>query len=600
MDRNTNTSRCISLLIILISFITGFSCTREDPEITTEELREHIEYLASGRLEGRYPGTAGDSAAAAYIAGEFRAAGLKLFGKRGYQPFSVVTDLAPGDSNFLYVEGREYEPGIDFSPFSVSSNQPFRGPVVFAGYGFRFSKKNHSWDDYQGMDVSDKWILLLRGNPEMDSTTSVFDEFSGERHKSMLAKDLGAKGIIFVSGKQFDPEDKLTGLAKRENPVGIPVLHVTRDVADHMLNPANTGIVALEQRINRTRKPFSFIPGTEIFATGEVNRTKTRTRNIIGTLKKGDPVTEKPWIMIGAHYDHLGWGGEGTSSRKPDTIAIHPGADDNASGVASMIEIAEKIASDPQADDLYLLCVAFGAEEMGLIGSGYFVDHPAVPLEQVNLMINLDMIGRLGPANKLQAGGTGTAREFEQTLKHSGAGSIELVKSREGYGPSDHASFYRKNIPVLFFSSGPHADYHTPADRTDKINHQGLKAISEYIAGILFRIPEMEDPFTFQEAGPKVRYEGRHGRRIALGIMPDFTSTPDTEGMRVDLVIEGKPAAGGGMKKGDLITAIDGDPVNDIYEYMYRLSKLEKGQSVVVTVKRKGEYIDLLIELQMP
>jgi hypothetical protein len=290
-------------------------------------------------------------------------------------------------------------------------------------------------------------------------------------------------------------------------------------------------------------------------------------------------------------------GGEGSSSRNPDTLAVHNGADDNASGVAALIEIAEKISNTPGGASHSFLFIAFGAEEMGLLGSKHYLDNPVLPLDSTLFMLNLDMVGRMKD-RQLLVGGIGTASEFRAIVESSGTeDSLVLELMEEGYGASDHSSFYSRSLPVLFVTTGGHTDYHTPDDDVDFLNLEGMISTSSFITNVIARIDKMDSELNFQEAGPFSQYSPRKKRRIALGIMPDFTDTDDKNGMRVDIVYPGQPAHVGGMKKGDHITAIEGLPVNGIYDYMFRLSKIMKGQVIIVTVKRGEQEIDLLVQL---
>ena len=332
-------------------------------------------------------------------------------------------------------------------------------------------------------------------------------------------------------------------------------------------------------------------------AAAEVKPSMTTTYNVIAYLEGSDPVRKDDYIVMGAHYDHLGFGGPGSSSRKQDTTGVHNGADDNASGVAALIEIAEKLAGGEERPSNSFLFIAFGAEEMGLLGSKYYVNNPLLPLDRARIMLNMDMVGRLRD-QQLQVGGIGTAAESEEiVLEHAASDKLKISTTREGYGASDHSSFYAKDLPVLFITTGAHTDYHTPEDDVEYINISGMIDVASYVGDIAGYIDGLESPLSFREAGPKVQYSGRHSRRIALGIMPDFTDNDEIPGMRVDFVTPGKPAYIGGMQKGDYIMAIEGKTINGIYDYMYRLSKVSKGQIIVVTVMREDQTLDLLVQL---
>jgi hypothetical protein len=291
-------------------------------------------------------------------------------------------------------------------------------------------------------------------------------------------------------------------------------------------------------------------------------------------------------------------GGTGSGSRVPDTVAVHHGADDNASGVGMMLELAEKFALTEGSHKKSIICVAFTGEEEGLLGSKYFVDHPGIDLSKVNAMVNLDMVGRLQETNVLQISGVGTAEGFRDLVySESDTSVIKLTLSDEGYGPSDHSSFYGKNIPVLFYSTGAHLDYHTPSDTYDKVNYKGMVSISSLIFNVIEKLASSTERLKFREAGPKIE-QGRPMRRkgVTLGIMPDFAGNVKN-GLRADFVTPGKPAALGGMKKGDIITSINGKTVNNIQDYMFRMSQLKHGQTISVEILRDGDKMVLLIQL---
>ena len=590
----------IKSAFLLLAVLALYSCavTKQDPEISIAELSGHISFLASDSLKGRYPGTPEDSITAIYIAGEFKKAGLKLLTSNGLQPFEFATDLRYGENNYL--EGKDFQGTVqsDFVPFSFSSRSSLDAEVIFAGYGFDISQQDLKWNDYKDINVSGKWVLLLRGHPEADSSASLFDNYGNDRDKVMTAKDFGAAGVILVSGVSFDPEDKLVSLKKKEFSTGIPVLQVTRSLANQILKQSSNTIEELEKELKNKREPHSFLIGTSVKASTDLEINKDTTYNVTGYLEGTDPVLKNQYIILGAHYDHLGMGGTGSTSREPDTSAVHYGADDNASGIAAIIEIAEKLTQESPSQSCSYLFIAFGAEEMGLLGSKYFIEHSPVPSNNIRMMINLDMIGRL-KSRPVQISGTGTALETDSLLNELlRQDSLGISRNPEGSGPSDHASFYAKDIPVLFFTSGPHPDYHTPADHPDSIDLDGMLAISRFVYDFMLNLGMMDSSLTFREAGPKVRPDWKNGRfKVTLGIMPDFMDSDDHAGMRVDMVSPGRPAALGGMKKGDYIIAIDGKPVENVYDYMFRMSKVTAGQQIIVSVLRNEEKLDLLIQL---
>jgi hypothetical protein len=290
-------------------------------------------------------------------------------------------------------------------------------------------------------------------------------------------------------------------------------------------------------------------------------------------------------------------GGPGSSSRRPDTIAVHNGADDNASGVSALLEIAGKLKNNQALLRRSVILVAFGAEEMGLLGSKYFVNHPPVALSQMDAMVNLDMVGRLDTLKGIQIGGTGTSVEADSLIRLcNNHDRFKLILNQEGSGPSDHSSFYGKNIPVFFITTGAHQDYHTPDDDVERINFPGLTSVTEFAYRLILDIDNNPRKLAYREAGPKETPTANYRFKVTLGFMPDFSST-DVEGVRVDFVTKGKAAERGGIKNGDIITAIDGLAVKNIYDYMYRLSKLSKNQIISVELLRNGQKEVLIIHL---
>ncbi len=585
--------------VIFLIFILSLSCNRgRNPAVTTQELEEHIKYLASDSLKGRETGTKGDSLAAEYIRSQFVSAGLEPLSGDGFQRFKVTDKVIPGNKNFLIFNGNEYNSGKDFAPFSFSSNSALESDVVFAGYGFNINNDTLKWNDYENADIRGKWVLILRGDPEPEKTVSGFIPFSRDRDKALSAKDMGAAGVLLVSGPVFDPEDKFEPLSTADYSLEIPVLQIKREVADILLRKSKATISNLEARLIKTRKPDSFKTGEKINAGSEVLMEKSETRNVVMILPGEDELLKNEYLVFGAHFDHLGMGGPGSSSRAVDTIAVHHGADDNASGVSEMIELAEKFAMTKGSHKRSLVFAAFTGEEEGLLGSKYFVENPGIDLTKVNVMINLDMIGRMQETNTLQVGGVGTAEGLKDLLiSLTDTSRLKLTFSEEGYGPSDHSSFYGKNIPVLFYSTGAHLDYHTPSDTWDKINYKGMVSISDEIFSVAEKLSNTSERLQFRESGPRTDVSRTVRRRgVTLGIMPDFAGNV-RNGLRADFVTPGKPAALGGMKKGDIITSINGMSVNNIQDYMYRMGQLKHGQTISVEILRNNKKEVLLIQL---
>lgn len=586
----------ISRLSILTIFVVVLSSCNRYQRITQYELRNHIRYLASDSLKGRLTGSTGDSLAAEYIRQDLASNGLVPLKGDGWQRFKITKKVTPGEGNTLKIDRFGYMTGIDFAPLPFSSNDSLNSEVVFAGYGISLKSDTLQWDDYAGTNVKGKWVLLLRADPEHEKGGGAFANFSADRDKSMVAKDMGAAGILLVSGTTLDPDDKFEQAEAEGFSLGLPAFHIKRSLANIILSGSGKNIDSLEKQINRKRQPLTFATKSRVNGNAALVRETAGTRNVVMVLHGEDPELEKEYLILGAHFDHLGMGGPGSGSRKPDTVAIHNGADDNASGVAMMLELAEKFAKNTGSHRRSIICVAFSGEEEGLLGSKQFVNDPLIDLSKVNAMINLDMLGRLNEDKTLQVSGVGTAAGLKElVIAQSDTTEIKLALSDEGYGPSDHSSFYGKDIPVLFYFTGAHADYHTPEDTYDKINYDGMVKISKLIYNVALRLANADSTLQFREAGPKgpsvTRMKG-----VTLGIMPDFAGVIKN-GLRADFVTPGRPAALGGMKKGDIIISIEGKPVNNIQDYMFRMQQVKKGQKISVEVLRNDKKIGLLIQL---
>lgn len=593
--------RIFGKLAVVLIILIGFSFAKgkiKSPEVTVDELKTHVSYLASDALKGRRTGTEGDSLAAEYIRKELKEIGLVPLHNKGFQRFRVTDKIVSGPANSLNLNGKSLVLNTDFAPFAFSQNDSFNGEVVFAGYGFDINEDSLKWKDYSGLEVKGKVVMLLRADPEIEKNSSPFMRYSKDRDKVLQAKDMGASAVLLVSGKVFDPEDKFEPLARGDQSVGLPAFRISRKIANSILELKKLNIEELEKQMNEKHAPNSFSTGISISGHSDVMQTTIPTRNVVMLLPGSDKILKDQYVVLGAHFDHLGMGGIGSGSRVPDTVAVHYGADDNASGVGMMLELAEKLAENPKSHRRSILVVAFSGEEMGLLGSKKFVEDSGIDLNKVNAMVNMDMVGRLNENSLLQIGGVGTAEPFRKMLTAANDSTVlKLSLSDEGYSPSDHAAFYGKNIPVLFVSSGAHLDYHTPADAYSKINYDGMIKIAGLNYAIISELANMDSKLIFKEAGPKeVAGRGTRRKGVTLGIMPDFAGNVKN-GLRADLITPGRPAAIGGMKKGDIITSINGKPVNNIQDYMFRMGQMKHGETINVEVLRDGKTEVLIIQL---
>ncbi len=506
-------NKIFNLLILLVLISTNLF---SQEEITVKEIDGHIKHLASDQLKGRKPGTPEGKLSAEYIANDFKKSGLKLIAKKGFQYFNIITKVEYGKNNKLKLNKINYQLKKDFVPLSFSANKKLNKEVIFVGYGFDIKTDKLKWNDYENIDVKGKIVMVLRGDPEINKRQSVFIPYSNNRAKLLTAKDKGAIAVLFVSGNQIDSKDKLLkiGKSRSNSRADIAAIHIKRNIADEILKKTKKNILELEKSINKDKKAQSFSTKTKIKFTTDVNYKEAKTQNVVAILEGSDMNLKNEYIVIGAHYDHLGMGGHGSGSRRPDTLAVHNGADDNASGVASILELAEKLSKE-KTHKRSVVFIAFGAEEMGLLGSKFFVKSKLIDTKKIKAMLNFDMVGRFDSKTRnIVISGTGSGKEIEDLLKSKNTSNFSLSFSKEGYGPSDHASFYAEDIPVIYFSTGAHDDYHTPKDDLEFINIDGQKELTNFSYTILVDVINRDKNLTFQEAGPKKK--SKYGRGLKV------------------------------------------------------------------------------------
>ncbi|OFX40452.1 MAG: hypothetical protein A2X08_12480 [Bacteroidetes bacterium GWA2_32_17] len=565
-------------------------------QISENNLRVSISYLASDSLKGRKPGTVGDSLSAFYIRAKFKEYGAIPILDHGFQRFPVITDIIAGKNNILKINDKILKINEDFVPAPFSSNDTIEENIAFVGYGYNIKQDTITWNDYESIDVNAKWVLLFDGKPE-NAEKDVFNKYSKIRTKVLLAKDKGAKGILIISEKTGQNQPFKITFDKTVSDAGVPVIYISWQTAEKIMKENKLNLSELKATLSKNMNPVSKVLKTSVYGVTDLVQIKSPTHNVVAMIEGSDSILKNEYIVIGAHYDHLGMGGKDSGSRMPDTIAVHNGADDNASGVAGILELTRLFAELPTKPKRTLIFVAFSGEEMGLLGSKQFVKEPPVPLKAIKAMFNFDMLGRMKNENpKLSVGGTGTSIETDSIIKLFDINlPFTVSKSPEGYGPSDHASFYKNDIPVFFFCSGLHEDYHTPFDDVEKINFPQEVNLLEFSYKIINAVANTTKPLTFKEAGSKEESTSR-GYKVSMGIIPDIVGSGD-KGLAVDGVKKGSPAEAGGLKKGDIITAINGLQVTNIYDYMTRLNTLKAGQIIDVEVLREGNKEILKVKL---
>ncbi len=662
--------------LFLVACLSGplslLAADAENQEKVASRISDTVRLLASDELEGRGIGTKGIERAAEFIAQEFEKIGLETRVVEGtpYQPFAVTTDaqLGTADANRLSIVGPGEDPSKktesalqfqhDYMPLAAGGSGTFDLPLVFVGYGIT---DNHAeYDDYAGVDVKGKAVIILRHQPLQGDVHSPFGQ-SPSRHayfKTKISNAFahGAAAILFCTGtyetdkqttdahRQWqtsvdtlaaanshfkeiaqpsaeqlaDHRQLVDQLAKQigtyseridaaHDPLlefhragngspdrQMPIFHIRRAALNQILLKAlDSDLATLEAGIDRTGKPDSRpLVDWRLKGQSSVVRSRAQIRNVIGILEGEGPNAEEA-IIIGAHYDHLGYGDE--SSAEIESNEVHNGADDNASGVAALLEVAQRLKNLGKKLPRRIVFIAFTGEERGLLGSAHYIKHPLVPLKDTVAMLNMDMVGRLRD-NKLIIHGTGTAVEFDLLVKRLNAGhNFKVVKKPSGFGPSDHASFYEKKIPVLHFFTGAHQDYHRPGDDFEKVNIEGIERVSLLVADVAASIAEAEGRPVYQKT---------KRARLAGGRWPYFGSRPDygyeKAGIRMAGIAPGSPAERGGLVTGDVIVQFGDAKVATVTDFANALSRHKAGDLVKVVVLRDGEEKTLSVILDPP
>jgi Zn-dependent M28 family amino/carboxypeptidase len=576
-------------------------------------MRKDINFLASDQCEGRGPGTKGIDLAAEYIAGEFKKAGLKPGGPEGsyFQPFTVG-DASLEGPQYLRLHGPQgqeidLKAGEHFQALGLAHTGSVTAPLVFAGYGATTTKEL-VYDDYQGLDVEGKVVVVLRDTPRAGNKFSSFDGMQRRRHASFNEKlknaaKHGAAAVIVVNDRDTaQGKDDLVPFSylATSGSVNLPAVQMRRSVLDALFRSnGSPRLATVEEDIDRELKPHSTVlAGWTASMEVHVGRGHLPIKNIVGVLEGAGKLADET-VVIGAHYDHLGYGGAFGSLAPPSKqTAIHHGADDNGSGTTTVMELARRFGRLPKYEGRRLVFMTFSGEERGLLGSFYYTKHPLYPLEETAAMLNLDMVGRLRKdaatnKDKLLVEGTGSSARFNQMLEQLNEKyHFKLIKKSGGVSNnSDHYAFYNKKIPVIFFWTDYHEDYHRPSDTADKINVPGMARIAdlaEEVVRYLATVPERPD-FIKAKSSDAVA----HKEIPRLGIRPSYSD--EGEGVLLDGVGSDGPAQKAGLKEGDRIIEMAGKPVKDLPAYMSVLGGLKKGSVVEVGILRNGKKLTLKV-----
>jgi hypothetical protein len=616
--------------VLLLSVPSSAQKQFDDPVLT--RMQKDIFFLAGPECEGRGIETKGIEKAADYIADTFQKAGLKPGMKGGnyFQPFNVAISAQVGTPTalaFTGPDGAKIEPklGTDYNPLGFSPTSKAAGDLVFAGFGI--SAPELKYDDYEGLDVAGKIVVVFRrtprygtkGDKRFDTTAPAGEEskYAFFDAKIEQAAKHKAAGLIIVNdttgAAKTDPLPKFAEHATGTNPAEFPVLFMKRAALDEILAAGKWKSAAeLEEAIDDKLRPHSFeLKGWSAAAQVTVERKEAKCKNIVGVLEGAGPLKDET-VVVGAHYDHVGYGLWGSTGGAAARGKVHYGADDNASGTTGLMELARRFGAQPNRQGRRLVFIAFSAEEHGLDGSRYYCKNPLFPLESTAAMINMDMIGRTKPVptdwlglfekkDRLLVYGTGTGEGFDK-LVDAATRKIDLkvTKLPAGTGPSDHDSFYRKNIPVLFLYTGTHPEYHKPTDVPEKIDVPGMKKMTDFTELLLtdFLTCPTKPKYLVVAGDWTDPTEPRPARPMGprLGVLPDYAF--EGEGLRLEGVTPGGVAEKAGLKEGDVIVEIAGKPVANITAYMTAMSGQKPGTTIDVVVERKGKKVTLKADLK--
>jgi hypothetical protein len=670
------TAIALSLSLFALLLPSTSIAGEENAAAIEKRIGDSVKYLASDELEGRGVGTKGLEMAADYIAAEFASMGLKtdLFDGSPFQKFTitVATELGPKEQNRLTLIGPpekeggsatrlELAAGKDFSPLAIGGSGQFDAPLVFVGYGI--TANEHKYDEYAGLNVEGKVVLIIRKEPQQTNPHSVFNgtqasQYAPFSRKVANAFEHGAAAVILVNDNEElqskakaekkrwqDAIDKLAevnaAFKKIENPTpeqftkhrdevaklaesiqtigkrldgdfdqvlnfqgaggesshrNTPVYFCSRALADRVVQASlGTDLATIEAEIDKDLKPRSAaLTGWQANGESNVIHKQAEVKNVVAVLEGEGPHADET-VVVGAHYDHLGMGGSG--SLAPSTVAVHNGADDNASGTAVLLEVARRLAMSGKKPSRRIVFIAFTGEERGLLGSAKYVRDPLFPLERTVAMINMDMVGRLQD-NKLTVFGTGTAAELNSLVDQLNATyGFKITKNPSGFGPSDHSSFYAKQIPVLHLFTGTHNDYHRPSDDFEKINVEGMRRIADFVTGAVSSLAQSDSRPRYIET-KRPQTAGAGGDRPYLGSIPDFSQ--EVDGYALMGVTKDSPAEQSGMKSGDVIVKFGESKIGSLEDIDSALRKFKVGDKVPVVVKRDGKDVTLTVTLGAP
>jgi hypothetical protein len=585
-------------------------------DITAGDLYKDVTYIASDELEGRMTGTAGTRKASEYIAKLLEQAGLEPMGDDGtyFQefPFPAGLELIAVKNELDIARGHghgadsTYRATVDrdFRPLSFTANSTAEGSVVFAGYGLVAPGDGDkaSYDSYKNLDVKDKIVLVLDGVPEkLDTQKRVhFSLFAGPRYKAKLAMQRGAAGFMLVIGPNSAAAGELVPLARTDSDSGLVAACLTDETADKMLSGPGMGLAEAQSALDTGEIPAHFAKmadtGASVKLTTYLERKEGRDRNVLGLIPptgRGDIANE--YILVGAHYDHIGHGeGGGSRARAGEEGKIHNGADDNASGTSTVLELAAALAKERRElkdnrPRRGVIIALWSGEEIGVIGSSYFAKHPPCPLGKIAAYVNFDMVGRL-ENGRLILQGIGSSPDWRGLVEKINVTTpLDVTLQDDPYLPTDTHAFYPAGIPVIAFFTGVHDDYNRPTDDADTLNYAGMERLGRWARNLITTLAERYDRPDYAEVkqGRPQMGGGAAARRLYTGMIPDFTAA-DVKGMKVSGAQSGSPAEKAGIQPGDVIVRFAGQEINGLEDYAVVLRAVKPDVTVEIVVLRDG------------
>lgn len=552
-------------ILVLLLAPCALQAQKLMPDSTAlRQLRLDVFTLADDSMQGRETGTAGEQMAARYLVERFQQLGLapKGDGSSYLNAFQFAALPRTGPGNTLQLGRQKLAFGKDFYPLGYSANGSVFTRVARCKYGIKAPELGRN--DFDGVDVKDHAACMSISSPDGIHPHSKWIAHNDLRSRIDDAIKLGANAILFYNDDPEQADDPPQDFEMRLQPCSVPVVFLTK-----------SGFAKLGQ------------DGDPVALATEIIREEKTGHNVVGYLGNGKPYT----VVIGAHYDHLGMGGEGSLYRGEP--AIHNGADDNASGVAMLLQLAADLRRMPNARNNNYLFIAFSGEEKGLFGSNAWTKHPTLPIDSLNYMINMDMVGRLDSASDVAINSIGTSPSWPGITKLK-AGGLNIKTTEGGVGPSDHTSFYLRNVPAIHFFTGSEPDYHKPSDDADKLNYPGMLRIARYIEAVITTLNDSTKLAFTKTADTDTSETPRF--TVTLGVVPDYMY--DGRGLRIDGITEGKPAAVAGLKAGDIVIRLGDHEVPDMMGYMKALGLFKKGDRTQVTVLREGQEVKAPILFQ--